>query len=161
MGTSPEAFYICSGCSQGYNLRGSLAEVDELVKRLEGGGYSKELDDAMEALPGCHSNFHIRIRTYIAFLDQEWQAESALLVATRASIVIETIKLLDPGCTKILGRMLAILTAAQRVLLKEQMKKEELYNEEREEEVEERNGKENYLLYMRTATKLAMNMAQA
>ena len=64
-------------------------------------------------------------------------------------------------------RMLAILTAAQRVLLKEQMKKEELYNEEREveeemkDEVEERNGKENYLLYMRTATKLAMNMAQA
>merc|ERR1712192_192846 len=125
-------------------------------------------DDKMEALPGGHPNFHIRIRTYIAFLDQEWQAESALLVATRASTVIETLKLLDPGCTKILGRMLAILTAAQRVLLKEQMMKEALYNdeereveEEKKDEVEERNGKENCLLYMRTATKLAMNMAQA
>ena len=66
----------------------------------------------------------------------------------------------------LLCRMLAILTAAQRVLLKEQMKKEELYNEEREveekkDEVEERNGKVNDLLYIRTATKLAMNMAQA
>ena len=64
--------------------------------------------------------------------------------------------------------MLATLTTAQRVLLKEQMKKDELYNkEEREvEEVkdneEERNEKVNdSFLYARTATKLAMNMAQA
>ena len=64
--------------------------------------------------------------------------------------------------------MLAILTAAQRVLLKEQIKKEELFNEEEKEvkeekdKVEERNGKVNdSFLYVRTATKLAMNMAQA
>ena len=68
----------------------------------------------------------------------------------------------------LLCRMLAILTAAQRVLLNEQMKKEELYNKEREEvepeedKVEEGNGKVNdSFLYVRTATKLAMNMAQA
>ena len=66
----------------------------------------------------------------------------------------------------LLCRMLAILTAAQRLLLNKQMKKEALYNEEREveekkDEVEERNGKVNDLLYVRTATKLAMNMAQA
>ena len=67
----------------------------------------------------------------------------------------------------LLCRMLAILTAAQRLLLNKQMKKEALYNEEEREveenkdEVEEMNGKVNNLLYMRTATKLAMNMAQA
>ena len=36
--------------------------------------------------------------------DPDLQAEAALLVATRASTVIETLKLLDPGCTKLLGR---------------------------------------------------------
>ena len=68
----------------------------------------------------------------------------------------------------VLSRILAILTAAQRVLLNEQMKKEELHNkeieeaEEAEDTVEERNVKVNdSFLYMRTATKLAMNMAQA
>ena len=59
-----EAFYICSGCSQEANLRESLAEVDGLVKRLESEGYSKELDDKMEALPGCHPNFHLRLATF-------------------------------------------------------------------------------------------------
>ena len=62
-------------------------------------------------------------------------------------------------------RMLAALTTAQRVLLKEQIKKDELYNQEEREvkdKVEERNGKVNdSFLYARTATKLAMNMAQA
>ena len=57
--TAPEV-YICSSCSQGADLRGSLAKVDELVKRLDAEGYSKELDDKMEALPGCHLNFHLR-----------------------------------------------------------------------------------------------------
>ena len=62
--TASEAFYICSGCSQEANLRESLAEVDELVQRLEAEGYSKELDDKMEALPGCHRSFHIRFGTF-------------------------------------------------------------------------------------------------
>ena len=61
--TAPEV-YICSSCSQGADLRGSLAKVDELVKRLEAEGYSKELDDKMEALPGCHPNFHLRFATF-------------------------------------------------------------------------------------------------
>ena len=66
----------------------------------------------------------------------------------------------------LLCRMLAILTAAQRVLLKKQIKKEELYNEEEREveevkdKVEERKVNDSFL-YARTATKLAMNMAQA
>ena len=63
----------------------------------------------------------------------------------------------------LLCRMLAILTAAQRVLLKQQIKKEELYNEEErevEDNVEERKVNDSFL-YARTATKLAMNMAQA
>ena len=63
----------------------------------------------------------------------------------------------------LLCRMLAILTAAQRVLLKKQIKKEELYNEEErevEDNVEERKVNDSFL-YARTATKLAMNMAQA
>ena len=66
----------------------------------------------------------------------------------------------------LLCRMLAVLTAAQRVLLKKQIKKEELYNEEEREveevkdKVEERKVNDSFL-YMRTATKLAMNMAQA
>ena len=63
----------------------------------------------------------------------------------------------------LLCRMLAILTAAQRVLLKKQIKKEELYNEEDgevEDTVEERKVNDSFL-YARTATKLAMNMAQA
>ena len=59
--------------------------------------------------------------------------------------------------------MLAVLTAAQRVLLQKQIKKEELYNEEDgevEDTVEERKVNDSFL-YARTATKLAMNMAQA
>ena len=63
----------------------------------------------------------------------------------------------------LLCRMLAVLTAAQRVLLKKQIKKEELYNEEErevEDNVEERKVNDSFL-YARTATKLAMNMAQA
>ena len=63
----------------------------------------------------------------------------------------------------LLCRMLAILTAAQRVLLKKQIKKEELYNEEErevEDNVEERKVNDSFL-YARTATRLAMNMAQA
>ena len=63
----------------------------------------------------------------------------------------------------LLCRMLAVLTAAQRVLLKKQIKKEELYNEEErevEDNAEERKVNDSFL-YARTATKLAMNMAQA
>ena len=63
----------------------------------------------------------------------------------------------------LLCRMLAVLTAAQRVLLKKQIKKEELYNEEEREvkdNAEERKVNDSFL-YARTATKLAMNMAQA
>ena len=63
----------------------------------------------------------------------------------------------------LLCRMLAVLTAAQRVLLKKQIKKEELYNEEErevEDNVEDRKVNDSFL-YARTATKLAMNMAQA
>ena len=63
----------------------------------------------------------------------------------------------------LLCRMLAVLTAAQRVLLKKQIKKEELYNKEErevEDNVEERKVNDSFL-YARTATKLAMNMAQA
>ena len=59
--------YICSSCSQRADLRGSLAKVDELVRRLEAEGYSKELDDKMEALPGCHPNFHLRFDTFVSF----------------------------------------------------------------------------------------------
>ena len=61
--TVPE-LYICSRCNQGADLRGSLAKVDELVRRLEAEGYSKELDDKMEALSGCHPNFHLRFATF-------------------------------------------------------------------------------------------------
>ena len=49
------------------------------------------------------------------------------------------------------------------MLLKKQIKKEELYNEEErevEDNVEERKVNDSFL-YARTATKLAMNMAQA
>ena len=63
----------------------------------------------------------------------------------------------------LLCRMLAVLTAAQRVLLKKQIKKEEQYNKEErevEDNMEERKVNDSFL-YARTATKLAMNMAQA
>ena len=64
--------YICSSCSQGADLRGSLAKVDELVRRLEAEGYSKELDDKMEALPGCHPNFHLRFDNFVSFFSTVW-----------------------------------------------------------------------------------------
>ena len=64
--------YICSSCRQGADLRGSLAKVDELVRRLEAEGYSKELDDKMEALPGCHPNFHLRFDNFVLFFSTVW-----------------------------------------------------------------------------------------
>ena len=107
---------LCSKCGVGDN---KLSEkVSELRQRLDKEGWSAEVEEEVEAIPGCHANHHLRIQLYIAFLEERHQdkrkvEEDAEKVVERASSVLQVLNKLDPGCTKLAGKYLNMVVTGQ------------------------------------------------
>ena len=107
---------LCSKCGVGDN---KLSEkVSELRQRLDKEGWSEEVEEEVEAIPGCHANHHLRIQLYIAFLEERHQdkgkvEEDAEKVVERASSVLQVLNKLDPGCTKLAGKYLNMVVTGQ------------------------------------------------
>ena len=104
------AAHRCSACGGEAGLAHRLARVGELARRLEAEGWSQEVDQEMEAMDGCHATFHLRIQVYMVDLERGWQVGQARRVVERATKVTRLLAILDPGCTKLLGRCLTPAT---------------------------------------------------
>ena len=98
------AHHRCSTCEGEADLALRLARVGELARRLEREGWSQEVDQEVEAMEGCHATFHLRIKVYMVDLERGWEAGQARRVVERATRVSRLLAILDPGCTKLLGR---------------------------------------------------------
>ena len=85
-----------------------------LGKRLEKEGWGEEAEEEVESIPGCHPSHHLRIQLYAAFLEdrKDKQLETEKVVA-RASVVLQVLNKLDPGCTKLAGKYLGMVLTGQ------------------------------------------------
>ena len=75
----------------------------------------EEVEEEVETIPGCHSNHHLRIQLYIAFLEdrEEEKKKDTEKVVARASAVLQVLNKLDPGCTKLAGKYLGLVVTGQ------------------------------------------------
>ena len=122
---SPTKDNICSDCGIGVNLDPILKRVSSIASQIEEFGYSEKLEQLVEEIPGCHLSFHLRHQLDLAFLKMPCTAETARSFVKKANNVINTLRLLDPGCSKLLGKYLKLLAAGQQMLLVEMMGKME------------------------------------
>lgn len=74
-------------------------------------------------MPGCHANFHLRHQLDRSFLEMPFDSSTARKFALKANNVINTLQLLDPGCSKLLGKYMKLLATAQQMVLMEMMGK--------------------------------------
>ena len=86
-----------------------------LGRRLEKEGWGEEVEDEVEAIPGCHPSHHLRIQLYIAYLEErkEDEKKETEKVVARASAVLQVLNKLDPGCTKLAGKYLGFVVTGQ------------------------------------------------
>ena len=84
-----------------------------LGQRLEKEGWGEEVEDEVEAIPGCHPSHHLRIQLYIAYLEEKKEKEETEKVVARASAVLQVLNKLDPGCTKLAGKYLGLVVTGQ------------------------------------------------
>ena len=122
---SPTNDRICSDCGIGVNLDPIFKRVSSLASQIEEFGYEAKLEEQVEAIPGCHVTFHLKHQLDLAFLEMPCDAERARSFVNKASNVINTLRLLDPGCSKLLGKYLKLLAGGQQMLLVEMMGKME------------------------------------
>ena len=104
---------LCSKC--GKCADNELSEkVSLLGRRLGKEGWGEEVEDEVEAIPGCHPSHHLRIQLYIAYLEEKKEGEKETeKVVARASAVLQVLNKLDPGCTKLAGKYLGLVVTGQ------------------------------------------------
>ena len=117
--------HICSDCGISVNLDPIFKRVSSIASQIEEFGYNEKLEELVEAIPGCHVTFHLRHHVDLAFLEMPCNAETARSFVRKANNVINTLRLLDPGCSKLLGKYMKLLAAGQQMLLVELMGKME------------------------------------
>ena len=82
-----------------------------------------KLEEEINLVPGCHANFHLRHQLDRSFLEMPFDSSTARKFALKANNVINTLQLLDPGCSKLLGKYMKLLATAQQMVLMEMMGK--------------------------------------
>ena len=124
--TSPTKDNICSDCGISVSLDPILERVYIIASQIKEFGYNEKLEELVDAIPGCHVTFHLRHHLDLAFLEMPCDdVETARRFVKKANNVINTIQLLDPGCSKLLGKYLKLLASGQQKLLAEMMGKME------------------------------------
>jgi len=112
--------HVCSDCDKLVDLSKQLKEVTKLSHHLDTYGYSEELEDAFQSIPGCHPNFYLTLQLNRMFVDrfeEDSDPERIIDLVRRADSVFRTLRMIEGGWTKLSGIYMMMLMAAQLKLV--------------------------------------------
>jgi len=127
--SSIENNWKCSSCLEEKDLEDKYSEADQLSDSLNNDNLDEVLRIVENEKGGYHSNFYLTTLCYMKYLEKNKMSEDQETVegmVYRARVVLETLTMLDEGCTRLNGKYLLLLLTAQQKLLVIKKKKEEI-----------------------------------
>ena len=123
--------FICSHCGKCQDLSEKFKQVEEIESKLVSSSKETitELCKFVEDDLMIHSNFYLTLKLYMKYIDMEGtddREEVLKDVILRVKSVLNTLQLVDTGCSKLMGKYLMVLANSQQKLLKKKRSEEEI-----------------------------------
>ena len=128
-GSSSEKNWKCSSCLKERDLEDKYSEADQLFGSITNHNVDEILAIIEIEKGGYHRNFYLTTQCYMKYLEKNKMSEDEETVrcmVDRARVVLETLAMVDEGCTRLNGKFLLILLTAQQKLLIIKRKKQEI-----------------------------------
>ena len=109
----------CSHCLEKRDLEEKYKEAENWIKKLDD---DETVNDVLKAVEseGYHDNFYVTTKCFMKYVDKyktTLDKEVLESVVDKVETVLNTLKLLDDGCTRLKGKYLKILLICQEKLL--------------------------------------------
>ena len=116
--------FSCSQCKQSKDFSEKFKRFAEIEERLDSASLDQEeiraLCDEIDGDDEVHDNFYIKVKLYMKFSETfKDSSDKHLLedVASKVKIVLNLIRDIDHGCSKLTGKYLLVLAQVQERLL--------------------------------------------